>query len=107
MLSQKLTEEQISPFFDKWAVLRKQLISLHQQRSRQAADTTVEAVNVYEGLLSHCSEFGIIPVNGEDRLVFIKEHAGRYPAFRQLDELFLEVAKKIAAKRVQLSRCSE
>lgn len=104
MPSQKLTEEQVAPFFAEWAILRERLISQHQKRSGQAAGTADEAIAIYERLLSHCSEFEIIPVNGQERLLFIKAKPGKYPAFRQLDELFSEMAKKIAAKRAQLNK---
>lgn len=104
MQSQKLIEHEIAPFFAEWAVLREQLISLHGQRSRQAAGTAVDAIALYKRLLMHCSPFGLVPVNGEERLRFVEASPGNYAAFRQLDELFLEMAKKIAGKRSRLNK---
>ncbi|AQQ53600.1 YpoC family protein [Planococcus lenghuensis] len=106
MPSQKLTENEIAPFFAEWAVIREQLISLHRERSRQAAVTAADAIALYECLLLHCAEYDLMPVNGKERLHFIKANSGNYAAFRQLDELFSEMKKKIAVKRSQLNNAN-
>ena len=107
MPSQKLTEEQTGPYFEEWGRFREQLTVLHQHRDRQTVDMTIEAVQLYEKLIFRFEEFGIVPLNGEERLRFIKSRPGNYAAFRQLDELFSEAAKKIASKRAQLKRESD
>lgn len=106
-LSQKLTKEQIDPFFQKWENMAPGIFELHKQRDAGAAELMRNGLVLYQDLLIHCHEEGqkqIIPLNGEERLDFIVRNPGKFAAFRQLDELFSEMKKMIAAKRVQLNR---
>lgn len=100
-LSQKLTKESVSPYFDQWDVLAAEISSLHQNRSNQTAPKMLQGLNLFKALLAHCED-RIIPVNGHERINFIEQRPGNYAAFRQLDELFSEMKKKIAAKRIQM-----
>ncbi|GKW44721.1 YpoC family protein [Planococcus sp. NCCP-2050] len=100
-LSQKLTKESVSPYFDQWAVLTAEISSLHQNRSNQTAAQMLQGLELFKALLAHC-ENQILPMNGHERIHFIEQHLANYAAFRQLDELFSEMKKKIAAKRIQM-----
>lgn len=100
-LSQKLTKESVSPFFEQWAVLAEEISNLHQNRSNQTAQQMMQGLDLFKALLTHCEE-QIFPMNGHERIHFIEQRPGNYAAFRQLDELFSEMKKKIAAKRIQM-----
>lgn len=104
-LSQKLTKEQVSPFFDRWHELQPAIAGAIQRRDGQATEWMTEGIRLYTGLLAHC-EYIIEPLNGKERLAFIEQNNGRYAAFRQLDELFEEMKKQIASKRIQLQRAA-
>ncbi len=88
--------------FAEWKDMRTELTELHRQRDSRAAGRMTEALVLYERLLASCSVFGAVPVNGEERLEFIKSRSENYAAFLQLDELFSEMGKKVASKQAQL-----
>lgn len=104
-LSQKLTKESVSPYFDQWGVLAAEITSLHQNRSNQTAPQMLQGLDLFKALLTHCEE-QILPMNGHERIHFIEQRPGNYAAFRQLDELFSEMKKKIAVKRIQMKNDS-
>ncbi|PSL41946.1 hypothetical protein B0H99_101193 [Planomicrobium soli] len=110
-LSQKLTKEQTDPFFEEWRAKAAIISDLHKQRDKQAKDEMEAGILLYNKLLAHCLETGAIPgvkvlapINGEERLAFVASQPGNFAAFRQLDELFAEMKKIIAAKRIHLKR---
>ena len=102
-LSQKLTKEFIDPFFTRWATLSEEIARLHALRDKQTARRMDEAIHLYKELIAHC-ERQVVPINGNERLQFIEQRPGNYAAYRQLDELFSEMKKKIASKRIQLKK---
>jgi hypothetical protein len=110
-LSQKLTKEQTAPFFDKWQDLALTISDLHKQRDKQVVEAMEAGIILYKKLLVHCSDTEaitgaklLVPLNGDERLAFIIGKPGSYAAFRQLDELFSEMKKLIAGRRVQLNK---
>lgn len=102
-LSQKLTNELIEPFFTEWAGIRESILLSHQLRDGNTEAPMLEGVGIFQQLLAHC-EGQASPLNCAERLTFIEQQPARFAAFRQLDELFLEMRKAIASKRVQLKR---
>ncbi|MCJ1907395.1 YpoC family protein [Planococcus ruber] len=104
-LSQKLTKESVSPYFDQWAALAEELSSLHQKRSSGTAPLMLQGLDLLKELLAHCNG-EVIPMNGKERIQFIEQRPNNYAAFRQLDELFSEMNKKIASKRIRLKNGS-
>lgn len=100
-LSQKLTKESIAPYFAEWAILSEEIAAMHQNREKQAAGHMLQGIELFNRLVDHC-DGQIIPMNGKERLQFIVQRPGNYAAFRQLDELFSEMKKKIASKRIRL-----
>lgn len=102
-LSQKLTKEAVEPFFNDWDSLKESIEPLFRNRSRTGQQEMLNGIRLYKQLLAHC-EFEIIPLNGPERLSFIEQRPANFAAFRQLDELFSEMKKGIASKRIQLKR---
>lgn len=108
---QKLTKEQLDPYFLEWDRLSVELAALHKQRDRRAKPVLEAALEIYKRLLSHCREAleqpDFEPLNGSDRLSFVEGSPGAYAAYRQLVELFAELKKAVARKRIELKRSLE
>lgn len=102
-LSQKLTKEAVEPFFNGWDSLKETIEPSFRDRDGTAQQELLNGIKLYKQLLAHC-DFEIIPLNGLERLAFIEQRPTNYAAFRQLDELFSEMKKGIASKRIQLKR---
>lgn len=106
-----LSLEVITPYFEQWEQLSKQIFEAHDQRNGEAAPLMVEGIQLFEKLVINSSitnstemlreEYEVLPVNGLERLAFIKSRPGQYACFRQLDELFKEIKKKMARLRVK------
>lgn len=92
----------MEPYFLAWEKQREQLQTLFRNRTAGAEAEMLEAIQLYEALLLHCEAFDLSPINGEERLAFIKSNVRSFAAFRQLDELFTELKKGIARRRAQL-----
>lgn len=101
--SQRLIDELIAPFYLEWDAIREQAAKSHQLRDGQAERAIQQGLHLFRNLLEHC-EGEANPLNCSERLAFIEQQAAKYAAFRQLDELFLEMKKMIASKRTQLKR---
>lgn len=100
-LSQKLTKESISPYFDQWEALSEEISAMHRNRQKHTGPPMHEGIELLKTLIEHC-DGQLIPMNGNERIQFIEQRPSNYAAFRQLDELFSEMKKKIASKRIQL-----
>lgn len=109
--SQKLTKEQLDPYFLEWDRIAAGLALLHSQRDKRSKEAMQAGLEVYHHLLVHCREAlqdgGFQPLNGSERLSFVEASPGTYAAYRQLDELFMELKKTIARKRIELKHLNE
>lgn len=105
---QKLTKEQLDPYFLEWDGISVELADLHRQRDRRAKNVLEAGLALYKRLLSHCREAlehpDFEPLNGSERLSFVEGSPGTYAAYRQLAELFAELKKTVARKRIELKR---
>ncbi|MDN7225783.1 hypothetical protein QWY22_11765 [Planococcus liqunii] len=102
-LSQKLTKEAVEPFFNGWDSLKVTIESSFRNRDGTGRQELLNGIKLYKQLLAHC-DFEITPLNGPERLAFVEQRPTNFAAFRQLDELFSEMKKGIASKRIQLKR---
>lgn len=109
---ENIQKEKIEPFFDKWSELQETIHEMHSERNKEVHKLMEEAITVYEQLILFTSghsldsklsqdDYEVLPLNGMERLQFIKMRPGQFASFRQLDELFKETKKKIARLRVQ------
>lgn len=109
--SQKLTKEQTDPYFAEWNRLSAELMELHSLRDKRSKELTRAGTELYAQLLAHCREAlqdkGFEPLNGSERLAFVAASPATYAAFRQLDELFTELKKTVARKRIELNNSKE
>lgn len=109
--SQKLTKQQIEPYFLKWNQLSNDLAAMHTRREKKTKVAAQAGIVLYKQLLRHCQlalqDNNFEPLNGAERLFFIETSASTYAAYRQLDELFLEVKKTLARKRIEYKQLNE
>jgi len=107
----KLTKEQLDPYFLEWDKVSVELADLHKRRDRRAKQVLETGLELYKQLLLHCREAleqpDFEPLNGSERLSFVEGSAGTYAAYRQLAELFAELKKTVARKRIELKRSIE
>lgn len=77
---------------------------LHKEKKHGAGIQIEQGISIYKALLEQCSseEERLEPLNNKERLAFIEANSSSYAAFRQLQELFKEMEKKIASRRAIL-----
>lgn len=108
---ENIEKDKVEPFFEQWDSLRLQIHEMHQARNKEAHSLMEQGIALYEQLILFTSgqadsilkneQYEAFPLNGLERLQFIKTRPGQFASFRQLDELFKETKKKIASLRVQ------
>lgn len=105
-LQKSIEPEKISPFFDDWYKLEKEMNANLANRVKSPPALMEKGIDIYKALLAQCStdEERVEPLNNAERLAFIEANPSHYAAFRQLQELFHEMQKKIASRRAMLGR---
>lgn len=100
-LQKSIDKGNIKPFYDEWSIIETKLQELFSTRKKGAEQAMLEGIILYQSLLDQCNsdEERIEPLNHAERIQFIKANPSSYAAFRQLQELFKEMDKKLAAKR--------
>lgn len=95
-----------NPFFLNWVNLEERIKVLFSRREKGADVVMKSGIVLYKALLEQCSteEERLMPLNNAERLAFVEENPSNYAAFRQLQELFNEMDKKIASRRARLGR---
>lgn len=105
-----IQKEKVEPFFEKWESLRLTIHEMHENRNKEVRSLMEQGITLYEQLILFASgqdtnfvldEYEVLPINGIERLQFVKARPGQFASFRQLDELFKETKKRIARLRVQ------
>lgn len=108
-----IQKEIVEPLFTEWELLSKQIHEAHGERNGQASDLMIKGIELYENLIATTSsqetaeivsneDYEVLPLNGMERLSFIKARPGQYACYRQLDELFKETKKRLARLRVKV-----
>ena len=98
-----ISKEVVDEWFGKWEDLRKQIHTAHEERSKEAAILMEQGIAHYEKMLidsaameaSPEDDFELYPINGRERLEFIKMKPGQYACYRQLDELYKETKNAV------------
>ncbi|WP_431029914.1 YpoC family protein [Lysinibacillus sp. LZ02] len=104
-----LSKETVHAWFAQWEALEEQIYAAHEARNGEAKSLMEQGIAHFEQLLveSATSEVGpdadfeLYPINGRERLRFIKAKPGQYACYRQLDELFKETKKRAARLRLK------
>lgn len=104
-LLKSIEPDNISPFFDSWSRFEKEISALHVRKDNKSDFLMKQGIALYKALLQQCSGDSekLEPLNNLERLTFVEDHPSSYAAFRQLQELFNEMHKKIASKRAMLN----
>ncbi|MEK3934717.1 YpoC family protein [Sporosarcina sp. FSL W7-1349] len=108
----RIDKEVLSPYFAEWETKRETIEALYAQKDKRAAEMMREAVGMYERLLelggvqtdarSGREGYRLSPLNGGERLEFVKAKLASHYAFVQLDALFGEMKKKAARLAISL-----
>ena len=103
-LSQKSIDEAVLPFYDAWQGLSKDIQHCFEQeptRCRQYISTGYELyAELKQTLVRLFGESSPSPLNEEERLSFVRHSKSAHAAFRQLEQLFRELKKKIARQKI-------
>ncbi|REB09924.1 hypothetical protein DVB69_03715 [Sporosarcina sp. BI001-red] len=98
-----VTKDQIMPYFDKWESLKPEIQQLYDLKQPNASEWMIIAIANYEELLQACAPVGgsdrrtkMEPLNGEERLQFIKDKLISPFALIQLSLLYTELRKKVS-----------
>ena len=105
----KISKESIDAWFAEWEALQQAIHVAHEARNGEAKPLMEQGIAHFEKLLvesaanesSADADFELYPINGKERLAFIKAKPGQYACYRQLDELFKETKKRAARLRLK------
>lgn len=114
-LIEAIAKERVDAWFTEWEALEARIHAAHNARNGEAKELMEEAITLFERFLiasANSSEstfnkdatYEVMPINGTERLAFIKAKPGQYACYRQLDELFKETKKRTARLRLQATR---
>jgi len=107
-----IVKEAVEPYFEQWLDLSTRIHQAHELRNGEAKALMDQGILLFENCILYCSdtpsksieeseEYEVLPLNGMERLQFIKTRPGQYACFRQLDELFKELKKRLARLRIK------
>ena len=105
----KISKESVDAWFVEWEALQQAIHEAHEARNGEAKPLMEQGIAHFEKLLvesaanpvSADADFELYPINGKERLAFIKAKPGQYACYRQLDELFKETKKRAARLRLK------
>ena len=106
-----ISKERVDAWFLEWERLREEIHAAHELRDGSALAVMLEGITHFEQLLidsaeteqvfSTAAEYELMPINGMERLGFIKMRPAQYACYRQLDELYKETKKRCARLRLK------
>ncbi|WJY28566.1 MULTISPECIES: YpoC family protein [Sporosarcina] len=98
-----VTKERIAPYFEEWRASMPAIQQKYEAKDGTVREDMENAITKYEELLVICSAAGgsdrrtrLVPLNGEERLAFVKDKIISPFALVQLDALYTELQKKTA-----------
>lgn len=102
----RFSKELLEPYFEPWNHVRDEIDQLYEERNPNVVKMMEEALANYMSLLTHGGtetnhqtehkEYLLLPLNGDERLEFIKKQIHSRYAFIQLSALYDETRKKAA-----------
>ncbi|MFC4410928.1 YpoC family protein [Chungangia koreensis] len=109
---ENICPKNIQVYLNRWERMKTDLLALHAMREDTVGEDLLEGFGLYIEFLQHChglqhlpeeqiEQLEALPLNGKERLQFIKNSPKQYASFTQLDEMFSETVKKLARLRVQ------
>ncbi|SOC19847.1 hypothetical protein SAMN05880501_11169 [Ureibacillus xyleni] len=109
---QALQKEKVDPYFEKWDQISALIHEAHSNRSNNTKPLMEQGIALFEQCVIDCSDvedssmnekeqYEVLPINGMERILFIKARPAQYACYRQLDELFKELKKRLARLRIK------
>lgn len=108
---EKISKAMVDEWYERWEQLQKEIHVAHDARDASAQSLMKIAIEQFEqyivasseseGAFSETEPYEVMPINGMERLSFIKMRPGQYAAYRQLDELYKETKKRCARLRLK------
>lgn len=98
-----IAKEKIDAWFAEWTELEAKIHAAHDARNGEAKGLMEEAIVLFERLVQKAGD-EVLPINGVERLNFIKAKPSQYACYRQLDELYKETKKRTARLRLQATK---
>jgi len=109
---ERFSKEQLAIHFQKWDAVKEEIESLYHNKEKEVISLMETAILNYEELLEYGGsgfnkrsgqvERFLLPLNGDERLEFVKERIASHYAHIQLDALYTETKKKAARLSVTL-----
>lgn len=112
--AERIQKESVDTWYAKWEALCEQIHASHEVRDGQARELMAQGITLFEMFMIEGSmidgneevpfeQLELMPLNGSERLAFIKKRPDQYACYRQLDELFKETKKRAARLRLKAS----
>ncbi|KYG91698.1 hypothetical protein A0U40_01780 [[Bacillus] sp. KCTC 13219] len=108
---QLISQQAVDEWYVNWNALREQIHAAHEARNGQAEPFMHQGIEHFLQFLMIASEvegydtqasYELLPLNGGERLAFIRANPAQYASYRQLDELYKETKKRCARLRLQI-----
>lgn len=106
-----ISKELVDAWYAEWETLQQAIHEAHSLRDGSALPLMEQGLALFERLLVDSAqselplnlqgEYELLPINGAERLQFIKMRPSQYACYRQLDELFKETKKRCARLRLK------
>lgn len=106
-------KELLYSFWNRWLDMKARIEEAYKQKDPEAAYMMEKAIENYLGMLGSFSHVDTLdlggstsliePLNGQERLLFIRRKITGYFAYIQLDALYIEAMKK-AVSRMAMKR---
>lgn len=106
----KISKDAVDAWFAEWQQRQEAIHEAHSKRDKAVKELMQQAIELYEQFIKDSSDesvirtnetYEILPINGMERLQFVKTRPGQYACYRQLDELFVETKKRCARLRLK------
>ncbi|MEK3765258.1 MULTISPECIES: YpoC family protein [unclassified Solibacillus] len=110
--TEAISKEIVDRWYEEWEAIREDIHNAHERRDGSAIQFMQKGIELFEGFLmtssitentvfSQQNVYELMPINGMERLQFVKMRPGQYACYRQLDELFKETKKRCARLRLK------
>lgn len=108
---EQISKEIVDEWFAMWQTQERAIYEAHSKRDKAVKALMQQAIEHYEQFIQKASQtvealqanetYEVLPINGMERLQFVKTRPGQYACYRQLDELFIETKKRCARLRLK------
>ncbi|MBM7699060.1 YpoC family protein [Kurthia huakuii] len=108
--TERISKEAVDAWFAMWQLQQQAIHEAHSKRDKTVKKLMEQAIAHYEQFVLAASDvatldiaetYELFPINGMERLQFVKMRPGQYACYRQLDELFIETKKRCARLRLK------